>query len=230
MQLSPRLKLIADLVKPGSVLADIGTDHGYIPVYCVSEGICPKAFAMDVNPQPLDKARENIALYGLEASIETRLSNGLEALRINESDTIVIAGMGGLLMINILKDGEAVISEGTRLILQPMLAQKEVRQYLYENGYAIDEEYVCREDNKFYNIICAQKLSKRPDKVSVAPSDLIIGKNVEKNSPDVYPDYLDYKIGVCNKIISGMRKSKSIDEEELSCVISELEILENERV
>lgn len=233
MQLSPRLKLIADLVKPGSVLADIGTDHGYIPVYCVSEGICPMAFAMDVNPQPLDKARENIALYGLEKSIEIRLSNGLEALKINEADTIVIAGMGGLLMMNILKDGEAVISEGTRLILQPMLAQKELREYLYENGYSIDDEYVCREDNKFYNIICATRQAEISPVLSCKTGEmspcLIIGKNIDKNSPDVYMDYLDYKIGVCDKIINGMKKSKSVNEAGLAEVVAELDIFEKER-
>lgn len=238
MQLSPRLKLIADQVKHGSVLADIGTDHGYIPVYCVSEGICPSALAMDVNPQPLDKAKENIALYGLENSIETRLSNGLAALVRDEADTIVIAGMGGLLMMNILKDGDSVLTDKTNLILQPMLAQKELRQYLYENGFTIDREFVCREDNKFYNIICARKTGQRDDstvllsktgEASPSLAELIIGKNIGENSPGVYVDYLDYKIGVCNKIINGMKKSKSVDEKELAVVIEELEIFEKER-
>lgn len=225
MQLSPRLKLIADLVKEGSVVADIGTDHGYIPVYCVKNGISPSAIAMDVNPMPLAKAEENIALYGLEDSITTRLSNGLEALKKDEADTVVIAGMGGLLMINILSEGICAISEKTHLILQPMIAQRELRGYLYENGFVIDGEYVCREENKFYNIICARMGSG----AQVSDKDIFVGRDIDKNTPDVYMEYLDYKIGVCTKIINGMKKSKSVNTQELSFAEKELDIFVKER-
>ncbi|MBQ8526286.1 MAG: SAM-dependent methyltransferase [Clostridia bacterium] len=236
MQLSPRLKLIADLVKPGSVLADIGTDHGYVPVYCVSKGICPKAIAMDVNSQPLEKAKENISKYGLEDFITTRLSDGLEALSAEEADSVVIAGMGGLLIMNILEQGAHLLGKDTQLLLQPMLAQKELRQYLYIHGFEITDEYVCREDDKFYNIISAKLSSDKGTVLSSAEndrtiplSDLIIGKNIDKNSPDVYPEYLDYKIGVCSKIINGLKMSKTDKTEELIEITAELEIFLNER-
>lgn len=225
MQLSPRLKLIADLVKKGSVIADIGTDHGYIPVYCVKNGISPSGIAMDVNPLPLSRAEENIASYGLEGSISTRLSNGLEALAKDEADTVVIAGMGGLLMINILSQGIHAISEKTQLILQPMIAQRELRTYLYENGFVIDGEYVCREEDKFYNIICARAGGgAKPD-----DKDIFVGRDIDTNTPDVYKEYLDYKIGVCAKIINGMKKSRSVDENELMAVCKELDIFVKER-
>ena len=236
MQLSPRLKLIADLVKPGSVLADIGTDHGYVPVYCVSKGICPKAIAMDVNSQPLEKAKENISKYGLEDFITTRLSDGLEALSAEEADSVVIAGMGGLLIMNILEQGAHLLGKDTQLLLQPMLAQKELRKYLYIHGFEITDEYVCREDDKFYNIISAKLSSDKGTVLSSAEndrtiplSDLIIGKNIDKNSPDVYPEYLDYKIGVCSKIINGLKMSKTDKTEELIEITAELEIFLNER-
>lgn len=227
MQLSGRLKLIAELVRPdSSCLADIGTDHGYIPVYCVKNGICTRAIAMDVNSQPLAKAGENIAKYDLEASITTRLSDGLEALEPGEADAVVIAGMGGLLIMNILERGDGVLTEDTQLLLQPMLAQKELRLYLYENNYVITDEYVCREEDKFYNIISAHKSDKREE---YSPVDIIIGRNADKNSPDVYPEYLDYKIGVCNKILNGLRLSRTDKKDEIDEISSELDIILKER-
>lgn len=226
MQLSPRLKLIADLVKRGSTLADVGTDHGYVPVYCVMNGVCSRAIAMDVNPQPLEKAKENIEKYSLQDCITTRLSDGLEALSPGEADSVVIAGMGGLLITNILERGSHVLKENTSLILQPMLAQKELRKYLYEHDFDIENEYVCREEDKFYNIIVAHKSSR---KVKYTPQDIIIGKNIDKNSPDVYREYLDYKISVCNKIINGLKKSRTDKKDELLEAGAELEILLTER-
>lgn len=227
MLLSPRLQLIADLVKSGSVLADIGTDHGYVPVYCVMNEKCKKAIAMDVNMLPLKKAEENIEKYGLTDRITTRLSNGLEALEQGEADSVVIAGMGGLLIRNILEEGKKALCENTQLILQPMLAQKELRQYLYSNGYDIENEYVCREEDKFYNIICAcVKTLEAPP----SDKDIVLGKNADINSPEVYMEYLDYKYGVCQKIINGMKKSKNPDEAELESICRDNEIIEKERV
>lgn len=226
MQLSTRLKLIAELIAPCTTLADVGTDHGYVPVYCVSNGLCKSAVAMDVNEQPLEKARENISKYNLQNSITTRLSDGLDALSKGEADCVVIAGMGGLLITNILQKGDHLLTGDTKLVLQPMLAQKELRQYLYSNNFAIADEYVCREEDKFYNIIITHKASEQID---YTQKDIIIGKNIDKTSPDVYADYLDYKISVCNKIINGLKMSKTDKKQELDEVSAELEIFMTER-
>ena len=217
MILEGRLKLIADLVPSCDTLADVGTDHGYIPVYCVQQGKCRRAIAMDVNPQPLDRADANIKKYNLTESISTRLSDGVQKLSPDEADVIVIAGMGGQLIMNILEAGKDIITDNTLLILQPMLAAKELREFLSGNGYDICGEYVSREENKFYNIITVRR-----GKAEITDDDIYIGRNLADNSPDVYKDYLEYKIRVNEKILAGLRQS-SADESE------RIEIVEKER-
>ena len=105
MQLSKRLQALADLVSQDHVLADVGCDHGYIPVFLIQNQRRPKAIAMDIGEGPLKRAQENIRSYGLEGYIETRLSDGLSKLQPGEADTILISGMGGPLMEKILTEG-----------------------------------------------------------------------------------------------------------------------------
>ena len=105
MILTPRLQLIYDIIPQCNTVADIGTDHGYIPISAVSKGICKYALAMDVNQGPLDAARKNTVKYGVADKVETRLSNGLENLQKGEADVIVIAGMGGPLIGEIIQKG-----------------------------------------------------------------------------------------------------------------------------
>ena len=155
MELSRRLLSVAGEVTRGNRLADIGTDHGYIPIYLIQQGIVPSALAMDVNQGPLDRAKVNIKEAGLEDKIGTRLSNGLEKLSPLEADSIVIAGMGGALMEDILTRGKNVISEGKELILQPQSEIFKVRHFLHDNGYAIVKEIILKEDGKYYFIIKA---------------------------------------------------------------------------
>ena len=107
MDLSKRLQTIISLVEPGEMIADIGTDHGYVPIALVRRGICRKGLAMDVGNGPLERAREHIHAHSMENVIETRLSDGLHMLQPGEADRIVIAGMGGPLMQRILEEGEA---------------------------------------------------------------------------------------------------------------------------
>lgn len=206
MELSPRLEKIASLIPNGSSLADVGTDHAYIPVYCVEKEIIKSALAMDVNEGPLCRARSSIEKYGFEDKIKTRLSDGLLNLSPLEADVIVIAGMGGLLIREIIDKGKNVIDDNTLLILQPMIAPVELRTYLYTSGFYIEDEYVVREENKFYNIFKVKKGDFTPSDI-----DIYIGKNLSKNSPDTFDSYLDYKIRVCKKIVDGMKKSDCPD-------------------
>ena len=155
MELSRRLHAVAGKVTRGNRLADIGTDHGYIPIYLVSEGICPSAIAMDVNQGPLDRADAHIREYGLSDKIGTRLSNGLERLEASEADSIVIAGMGGALMTDILNCGMHVIESGKELILQPQSEIFKVRHFLHDNGYMIVDEQILKEEGKYYFVIKA---------------------------------------------------------------------------
>ena len=155
MELSKRLSAVAGEVTRGNVLADVGTDHGYIPIYLLEKGIVPRAIAMDVNQGPLDRAKEHMEEHGLEAVMETRLSNGLERLEAKEADSIVIAGMGGALMADILDRGQHVIGAGKELILQPQSEIFKVRHFLHEHGYRIEKEIILQEEGKYYFILKA---------------------------------------------------------------------------
>jgi len=155
-KLTPRLKLIASLVPNGSTVADIGTDHAYIPIYLVNSGVCENAIASDKSIGPLKIAEENIKLYGCENLIEVCQSDGLGDYSIGEADTVIIAGMGGLLIAEILESGKDVAKSFSRLILQPMTAGTELREYLIANGYIISDEKVAREKDKFYYCIVAR--------------------------------------------------------------------------
>ena len=119
MQLSLRLKTVADSVTGGNRVADVGCDHAYIAIHLAENNIAPRVVAMDVNKGPLSKAMENIEIRGLEDRIETRLSDGLARLNPGEADTVVIAGMGGALMVRILTEGESALYVVKELILQP---------------------------------------------------------------------------------------------------------------
>ena len=219
MELSPRLLKIASLVKDVETLADVGTDHGYIPLYLFENKKINHAIAMDVNPMPLKRAQDNITSAGFGEKCEFRLSDGLEKLKKDEADGIVIAGMGGLLMRDIIERGKEVITKKTKLFLQPMIAAVELREFLFENGFNIENEYIVREENKFYNIICAVMGDSK-----YTPEDIYIGRNTKENSPDVFCEYIKYKHRVCKNIIEGIKKSKNPNAEELEKYQKQLEI------
>ncbi|MEY8427677.1 class I SAM-dependent methyltransferase [Lachnospiraceae bacterium 46-15] len=155
MQLSKRLLEVSGLVSCGSRLADVGTDHGYIPIWLTEQGVIRSAVAMDINRGPLLRAQENIRLHGLEEKIETRLSNGVAELRPGEADSVVIAGMGGSLMVKILEEGKEVLGTVKELVLQPQSDVCKVRRFLQGNGYRIDAERMVLEDGKFYPMMYA---------------------------------------------------------------------------
>lgn len=150
MELSKRLNAVAELVTPGNRLADVGTDHGYIPIYLVKENKVPWAIAMDVNKGPLQQAMEHIRLEGLEDKISTRLSDGMKKLQPGEVDTVVIAGMGGALTLRILEDSREVLESVKELILQPQSEIAKVRNWLAKQGFYIADEDMVLEDGKYY--------------------------------------------------------------------------------
>ena len=150
MQLSKRLLAIAGMVPECEVLADVGTDHGYLPIYLVKQHKVKRAIAMDVNKGPLLRAQIHIGEYGLSSYIETRLSDGVCALAQQEADIVVIAGMGGPLTEKILTEGHSVINTVKYMILQPQSDIPHVRRFLCENGYVIRQENMVEEDGKYY--------------------------------------------------------------------------------
>lgn len=155
MQLSKRLQTVASMVTPGNRVADIGCDHAYTAIYLVKNRISPYVIAMDINQGPLDKARINIEKYGVAENIIIRKSDGLEKLRAGEADTILIAGMGGRLMIRILTGNMEALAAAGELVLQPQSEIHLVRKALKDLGFMIIDESMLKEDGKYYTAMKA---------------------------------------------------------------------------
>lgn len=153
VEISARMKALTNLVTPGRVVCDIGCDHGFVSIYLVQKGIADKVFAMDVRSGPLSRAQAHIAEYGLEESIKTRLSDGLQKLEKGEADCMICAGMGGPLMIKILQEGREKALTMRELILQPQSEIAEFREYLRTNGYHIIKEDMVFEEGKYYSMM-----------------------------------------------------------------------------
>ncbi|MBD5136032.1 MAG: SAM-dependent methyltransferase [Lachnospiraceae bacterium] len=198
VQLSGRLKLIASFVSDGSRLADIGTDHGYVPIYLVGKDIIPSAIAMDINEGPLKKAEENVKMFGLEDKILLRLSDGLDKLSSKEADTVLIAGMGGRLILNILDRGKAVCDKINELILSPHSEIELVREYLMNNGFAVVREEMILDEGKYYTVMKAVHGTMEYSGME----ELLYGKLLLENKDKVLKEYLLKEKSKYNDILS----------------------------
>ena len=175
----------AGMVTAGSSVADVGCDHAHTCIWLVKHGDVPRAVAMDVRSGPLSHAEANIRLYGLGEKIETRLSDGLDALSPGETDTIIIAGMGGTLTVQILERGLDKAKAAKELILQPQSDLGMVRKFLREHGFCIIEEKMCKEFGKFYTsmkVVYGEQQRKQADGFIQSVYDefgeyLLLGKN-----------------------------------------------------
>lgn len=153
VKLSKRLQAVADYVTKGSSLADIGTDHAYIPIYLFQQNIIAKAFALDINRGPVTRAEFNIASYGIGQYIETRVSDGMENLQPGEADSAVIAGMGGQLIVKILSAHPHITDKIKEFIIQPQSEIAFVRRYLRDHNFYISDESMVLEEGKYYTIL-----------------------------------------------------------------------------
>ena len=159
MGISARLRIIAEKVTPGRVMADIGTDHGYVPIYVLTHGICQRVLACDMSPGALDKARENAARQGLEGKITCRLSDGFKEISPGEIDCAVISGMGGILMTRILLESPEVVEKIEELVLSPHRDAQLVRDTVTGLGFGIISEEEIQDKKKSYVIIKAVRNS-----------------------------------------------------------------------
>lgn len=155
MSISKRLKYIAGLVTEGCVAADIGTDHGYVPVYLLKEGIVPKAIAVDLSQGSLQKAIDLAKKAGLEDRMDCRLSDGLKGVKPGEADCIIISGMGGILMRRILEEGLETALAARELILSPHRDPDLILEFLKENSYTVILDQTIPDKKKMYRIIKA---------------------------------------------------------------------------
>lgn len=185
-KLSMRLERVAIHIPKGSILADIGSDHAYLPCYAVNNGLCDSAIAGEVVEGPYQSARKQVAMTGLGDKIEVRKGDGLEVLNPDEATCITIAGMGGTLISSILESGKAKLGKAERLILQPNVGAANVRSWLIENGWELCGEEILEEDGKIYEILIAKKGDPlRPYGVN-KQTGLIFGPFLREQFSDIF--------------------------------------------
>jgi tRNA (adenine22-N1)-methyltransferase len=201
MELSIRLDKIASMVDVCESMADIGTDHAYIPIYLIKAGVCRRAIASDINKGPVDKAVKNIKLEGLQDKIECRLGGGLSTVKQGEIQTAVIAGMGGNLIRDIIEADIEVFKELHSCVLQPVQNPEVLREYIYKQGYTIIDEELCVEEDKFYEIIKVKFGSSVKD---VEPIYYEISERlIEKRHP-LLVEYINRKLNKYYKIYDSL--------------------------
>lgn len=156
LELSPRLKTAAEFVRKDSTIVDVGTDHAFLPAYLILNGYVKRALACDLRKGPICNAEKTAEIYHIKDKIELRLSDGLKNVNPDEAEDIIICGMGGTLIRDILAETEWIKNKKYRLILQPQSHSEDLRQFLIENGFEISDEKVCEDAGRSYNIICAE--------------------------------------------------------------------------
>ncbi|MBW4846214.1 MULTISPECIES: tRNA (adenine(22)-N(1))-methyltransferase [unclassified Lacrimispora] len=208
MKLSRRLETIASFVPEGSTVADIGTDHGYIPIHLVQEGKAKHAIAMDVRKGPLLRAQAHIHEAGLEAHVEVRLSDGLLKLEQNEADCVVIAGMGGELIIHILEEGRGLWEGIPHWVLSPHSELDKVRRFLEEQEFFIERETMIKEEGKFYTVMGINRTNKAGEKDNREIS-YRYGRSLLESKDPVLKEYLKKEEEQLEQIMRGLSESQT---------------------
>lgn len=222
MELTPRLRTIADQVPQGAVFADIGTDHAYLPVWLLLNGRINHAIAADLREGPLERARETAAQYGVTDKVTFRLCDGLTGIQAGEADVITIAGMGGETIASILS--AAPWTKECKLLLQPMTSFPDLRAWLQQNGYIIEKEIISREGNRLYSVWTATGGEMR----KLTPAELLAG--VQSDDP-LRGDYLRMMVSKVERTLSGHKAAANPDQEEIASlndILNELRRMEGE--
>lgn len=202
--LSPRLAVIAAMVPPGRVVADIGTDHALLPIHLVREGVCPGAIGIEVAPGPLDAAQRAVRASGLMGRILIREGDGLAPLVPGEAAVLILAGMGGPTMAGILDARPEVIEKAERLILQPMESPAAVRRWLANHGWVAVDEQLVLDAGRIYQVIAAEHGSSR----QLTPLELDVGPLLLERGHPLLREYLAGLAMKYAKIMAGMARSR----------------------
>lgn len=200
-ELSPRLRMVGDLVPPGARLADVGTDHAYLPAALILEEKIPRAVAADLRRGPLDRARATVREYGLTGKVAFRLCDGLTGIRPDEADAVTVAGMGGETIAAILSAAPWTRERDVPLILQPMSSLPDLRGWLQENGFSIEEEHLAQEGETLYTAFLVRAGEMAP----LSPAELWAGKN---NRAPLRGAWLDLWIARMGRALEGMAQAR----------------------
>lgn len=221
-RLPPRLAMVAGLVLPGLPLADIGTDHGYLPAYLVRTGRCPRALASDRMPGPLGAARRSVAAAGLADRVELRLGDGLAVLAPGEVATVVLAGMGGQLMQRILAAQPAVVQRLRRLVLQPNAGAEGLRRWLERAGWSLVDEALAEEAGRIYVGVAAAPVPAP----ALSAADLLLGPVLRRQGGELFRRHAAAEAGRARQALAGARQARQPDPKRLRALLQRLELLE----
>jgi tRNA (adenine22-N1)-methyltransferase len=205
MELSIRLRAIADMVSENCVMADVGTDHAHLPVFLVRNKKATHAIAMDIAKGPLKNAQAFIRQNHMEDKIETRLSDGVEKLQAGEVDTVVIAGMGGPLIRKIVQAGERLWDDITHWILSPQSELPQTRSFLYQSGFRVEAEEVVYDMGKYYVVWDVV----RGEAGEASELDLWFGERLLKQKHPVLKQYILQREKVLQRILENLQEADS---------------------
>ena len=220
IKLDDRLSAVASLVRNGKRVADIGTDHGYLVAYLVEKGICPSGIAADLRKGPLENARQTVIQQELSNKIELILSDGLQNIPENACDDIVIAGMGGNLIAEILEKAPWVKNERINIVAQPMTHAEVLRQWFIDNGFTINEEKTATDGKRYYCIISA---NYNGTIVKHSTSYIYTGEIKPESETDI--KYLQKILTALTKKYNALMSAEKEDTDNLKVIIDEIKTL-----
>lgn len=219
IKLSERLKRLAAWIPNGSILADIGSDHAYLPTYAIQEGKIIRAIAGEVNQGPYESALETVETIGLSESIDVRKGDGLQVLTKGEAQTIIVAGMGGSLIRSILDKDKDRLTASTTLILQPNNGEETLRDWLFREHWEIKNEYIIEEDGHIYEAMLAQK-TDQPLKFS--PEDRLFGPYLRQEKNAIFIKKWKRELEKWERIYEGILSNQTEDSSEKKQKLKEI--------
>ena len=215
MRLSQRLEVIYSFIREGDRVADIGSDHGYIPLKLIEDGVSDYIVLVDISKDSLKKGRDNIERFTKEsnAHVDYRLGDGLKVIDFGEVDDVIIAGMGGRLIVDILRDDINKTDSFGKLILQPRNHSGELRYWLYKNGYNITRDILVRENRHIPEIIVAEKGLSSIDVEELKDSsvELEVPLHMCENDKDILSDFLERKVRKTEILLDNLKKSNTLN-------------------
>lgn len=222
IELSNRLKTISNLINNVKSIVDVGTDHGYIPIYLVGNSILDYAVASDINKGPVEKAKNNVKDFNLGNKISCRLGGGLTTVKPKEVDAAIIAGMGGNLIRDIIEESKGVFKTLDYAVLQPVQNPEVLREYIYKSGYTILDEIIVKDEEKYYEII---KVKYDNNKREVEPIYYEISEILLNKKEPLFKEYIEFKLNKYTRVYENLNEETELSrkrKEELRRIIQKL--------
>ncbi len=221
-----RLNTLAEMVTPGSRIADIGTDHAYLPIELVKQGKVSYAIASDIAKGPLDNAQKDIQAAGFASQIETRLGAGLSTVKpADHIDTVIVAGMGGKLISSILNDAYLKGFRFQTLVLEPNVGESLVRSWLMIHAYKIVQEKLLRESGHNYELIKAEYTGQI---LPLTEEQLLFGPLILQNKDQVFKKKWQDQLLYQQKLLQNLNKAKNKNLERIRQVENEISLIKEE--